>query len=55
MSFPKDLMEKLRKLLARVASPPPEPDDPYAGVRAPVNRGPKGRSGAVALAEPDEN
>ena len=28
--------------------------DPYAGVRSPNKRGPRGRSGAVALAEPDD-
>jgi hypothetical protein len=28
--------------------------DPFAGVRSPNKRGPRGRSGAVALAEPDE-
>jgi threonine/homoserine/homoserine lactone efflux protein len=28
--------------------------DPFAGVRSPNKRGPWGRSGAVAMAEPDE-
>jgi hypothetical protein len=32
----------------------PEPQDPYAGVRAPLKRGPRDRSSAVALAEPEE-
>lgn len=54
MSFLKMLLEKLRKLFGRPATPP-EPHDPYAGVRVPVRKGPRGRSGAVALAEPDEN
>jgi hypothetical protein len=54
MSFLKMLFEKLRKLFGRRATPP-EPHDPYAGVRVPVKKGPRGRSGAVALAEPDEN
>jgi hypothetical protein len=31
-----------------------EPQDPYAGVRVPLKRGPRDRSAAVALAEPDE-
>ena len=30
------------------------PQDPYANRLAPVRRGPKGRSGAAAVAEPDE-
>jgi hypothetical protein len=35
---------------------PAEPiEDPFAGVRAPRRRGPKGQAGAVALAEPDED
>jgi hypothetical protein len=50
----KDLLTKLQRLVGRPAEPP-EPHDPYAGVRVPVKEGPKGRSGAVALAEPDEN
>jgi hypothetical protein len=34
---------------------PAEADqDPFAGVRSPNKRGPRGRSGAVALAEPDD-
>lgn len=35
----------------------PEPDlpgDPYAYRMAPVRRGPKGRSGTAAVAEPEE-
>jgi len=47
-------MEALRRLL-RKKSAPPEPREPYAGVRQPVKKGPPGRSGAVALEEPDEN
>ena len=54
MSLLKDLLTKLQRLVGRPAEPP-EPHDPYAGVRVPVKEGPKGRSGAVALAEPDEN
>ena len=30
------------------------PLDPLAGMRSPKRRGPKNRSGAIALAEPDE-
>ena len=54
MSFLKKLFARLRQLFGRPAAPS-EPRDPYAGVRVPVKKGPKGRSGAVALAEPDEN
>ena len=32
----------------------PDPRDPYADKLAPVRKGPPGRSGAVALAEPEE-
>jgi hypothetical protein len=52
MSFLTNLFARLRKLFGRPAAPP---HDPYAGVRVPLKKGPKGRSGAVALAEPDEN
>ncbi len=35
---------------------PAEPvDDPFASVPAPRKRGPKGRTGAVALEEPEDN
>jgi hypothetical protein len=54
MSFLKKLFIQLRKLFGRPAQPP-KPHAPYAGVRVPVKKGPKGRSGAVALLEPDEN
>jgi hypothetical protein len=33
---------------------PGSPRDPFAGKLAPVRSGPKNRSGAVAVAEPDE-
>ena len=37
-------------------SQPAEPvDDPFSLVPAPRKRGPKGRAGAVALEEPDED
>jgi hypothetical protein len=32
----------------------PRVEDPFAGVPSPKKRGPQNRSGAVALAEPDE-
>lgn len=35
-------------------SGPEPPRDPYARKPAPVRSGPKNRSGAVAVAEPDE-
>ena len=44
------LWRKLKSLWRR----DPEPQDPYAGVRAPLRRGPQGRSSAVALVEPEE-
>src|SRR2546423_1820369 len=55
MSFLKKLLALLRKLFGRPAAPPDPHKDPFAEVRAPVKRGPRDRSGAVALAEPDEN
>jgi hypothetical protein len=45
------LWRKLKTLWRR----DPEPQDPYAGVRVPLKRGPRGRSSAVALAEPEES
>jgi hypothetical protein len=46
-------LDSLRRLLGRKL--PPLPEDPYADRMAPVRRGPKGRSGAAAVAEPDED
>ncbi len=47
----RSLLDKLR----RWWRPDPEiPGDPYADRMAPVRRGPKGRSGAAAVAEPEE-
>jgi hypothetical protein len=46
------------RLVTRFLYPrsPAEPvDDPFAPVTAPRQRGPKSRSGAVALEEPDDN
>jgi hypothetical protein len=50
----KALLDFLRRLLLR-NKPPQLPGDPYADRMAPVRRGPKGRSGAAAVAEPDED
>jgi hypothetical protein len=44
------LWRKLKSLWRR----DPEPQDPYAGVRVPLKHGPRGRSSAVALVEPEE-
>jgi hypothetical protein len=42
------------KFRPREPSETVEDQDPFAGVRSPNKRGPQSRSGAVALAEPDE-
>jgi hypothetical protein len=47
------VLDSLRRLL--VKKPPQAPGDPFAYRMAPVPRGPKGRSGAAAVAEPDED
>jgi len=44
----------LRRLL-RPRAPAEPADDPFALVSAPLKRGPKGRSGAVAVEEPDDD
>lgn len=49
----KALLDSLRRLLGK--KPPPLPEDPYADRMAPLRRGPKGRSGAAAVAEPEED
>jgi len=49
---------KLQRLLERIRrwwKPRPEPEDPYAYRMAPVRTGPKGRSGAAAVAELEED
>jgi hypothetical protein len=46
------LLDRVRRLLGK--QPPQHPGDPFAYHMAPVRRGPKGRSGAAAVAEPDE-
>jgi hypothetical protein len=47
------LLNFLRRLLGN--KPPQLPGDPYADRMAPVRRGPKGRSGAAAVLQPDED
>ena len=42
-------LERLRRWWSRE---PDRPADPFANRMAPVRRGPKGRSGAAAVAEP---
>jgi hypothetical protein len=37
------------------SGPPPEFGDPFSHVRVPAWRGPGGRSGAIALPEPDDD
>jgi hypothetical protein len=44
----------VRRLL-RPRAPAEPADDPFAVVSAPRKRGPKGRSAAVALAEPEDD
>ena len=41
-------------LMAEPGGDPGSPRDPYSRKPAPVRTGPKSRSGAVAVAEPDE-
>ena len=47
----RNLLDRLRRSWKRE---PDFPADPYADRMAPVRRGPKGRSGAAAVAEPEE-
>ena len=51
----RDALSAIWKKLRSLWRANPEPQDPYAGVRAPLKRGPQGRSSAVALAEPEES
>ncbi|HUO14878.1 MAG TPA: hypothetical protein VMX38_07825 [Verrucomicrobiae bacterium] len=50
-SLMKKIGEAIRRLLRKDPAPP---GDPYAYVTAPLNRGPKGRSGA-AVAEIEDD
>ena len=51
------MFERLKQLAARLAGRlpflPGPSEDPFAGVRAPLKRGPGGRNSAVALEEPE--
>jgi hypothetical protein len=47
------LMDSLLRLFGK--KPPQTPGDPYAYEMAPVRRGPTGRSGAAAVAEPEDD
>jgi len=49
----RSLFQALREFLRRIAGGEREPGDPYSNRPAPVRRGPKNRSGAAAVAEPD--
>ncbi|HET7206120.1 MAG TPA: hypothetical protein VFI95_06025 [Terriglobales bacterium] len=50
----RSLFQALADRLRRLFGGKPEPSDPYADRFAPVRRGPKNRSGAAAVAEPEE-
>jgi hypothetical protein len=52
----KDLLQRVLRFFGLLSEPPNpgSPADPYAWKPAPVRPRPKGRSGAVAVAEPDE-
>jgi hypothetical protein len=47
-------LASLWKRISRLWRRDPEPQDPYAGVRVPLKRGPRDRNAAVALAEPED-
>ena len=49
------LLQTLKDLLRRLRRNPQPPADPYADRLAPVRRGPRGRSGAAAVAEPEDD
>jgi hypothetical protein len=52
----KSMLRSLLERLRRIWRPEPDvPGDPYAYRTAPVRRGPKDRSGAAAVAEPEED
>jgi len=56
--MPSSLRFRLQRALDRLRrwlkGEPDLPADPFANQMAPLHRGPKGRSGAAAVAEPDE-
>ena len=47
-------LSRLMQIIRRWFNRKPDPQEPYAGVRAPLRKGPNDRSSAIALAEPDE-
>lgn len=49
------VLQTLKDLLRRLRRNPQPPGDPYADRLAPVRRGPRGRSGAAAVAEPEDD
>jgi hypothetical protein len=51
----RSLFRALREFLRRIAGEKREPGDPYSNRLAPLRGGPSHRSGAAAVAEPDEN
>jgi hypothetical protein len=53
----RSLLQALREFLRRIAGGKrePEPGDPYSNRVAPLRRGPNNRSGAAAVAEPEED
>ncbi len=48
------MIARVKQIIGNKPEVEPEPEDPFAGVRSPKKRGPLNRSGAVAMAEPDE-
>jgi hypothetical protein len=51
----RSLLSSLIEGLGRLLGRKPEPGDPYAERLSPIRRGPKGRSGAAAVAEAEED
>ncbi len=47
------VQDYMRRLFGKEPTPPP--GDPHAYTMAPLRRGPKGRSGAAAVDEPEED
>ncbi|PYX80493.1 MAG: hypothetical protein DMG70_23520 [Acidobacteria bacterium] len=51
---PRSLFPALAEFLRRIAGEKRDPGDAFANRLAPLRRGPNNRSGAAAVAEPDE-
>ena len=49
------LLTQIRDLFRRIFGSSSPGEDPYAGVRVPTRRGPRGRSSAIAVREPAED